>query len=254
MMKFCRYETHILARRGFTLIELLVTVAIISALLALVSSVSMKAYESTLKGRCVGNLRTIGAALQSYIADSNGILPPMSAMEDPFDPGNKNVLVAQKVLMPYTGIDTSQSLPTDDNAVRAYGPWICPSDRIVRDKTPPKSPRWKCYNSYYVNSYVGKGVVNESGADSDSRTVVRGVQIRNPNTIWYMADGFRKDGGQGRMTANMVSAADVSGTGDTLRYRHGETINVLKVSGSVESFTPEQVRDKGNEYTIPAKN
>jgi len=253
-MKYCSDKTHTPASRAFTLIELLVTIAIISALLALVSSVSMKAYESTLKGRCVGNLRTIGAALQSYIADSNGVLPPMSAMEDPFDPGNKNVLVAQKVLMPYTGIDTSQGLPTDDNAIRAYGPWICPSDRMVRDKTPPKSPRWKCYNSYYVNSYVGKGVVNEAGADSDSRTVVRGVQVRNPNTIWYMADGFRKDGGQGRMTANMVSAADISETGDTLRYRHGKTINVLKVGGAVESFSPDQVRNKGNEYMIPAKN
>jgi len=247
-------EPRILARRGFTLIELLVTVAIITVLLALASRVAAKVYEGSLKGRCIGNLRTIGAALQSYITDSNGVLPPMSAMEDPFDPGNKNVLVAQKVLMAYTGIDTAQSMPTEDNAVRAYGPWICPADRVARDKAAPKSPRWKCYNSYYVNSYVGKGVVNESGADTDSRTVVRGVQIRNPNAIWYMADGFRKDGGQGRMTANMVSAADISGAGDTLRYRHGETVNVLKVSGAVESFTPEQVRNKGNEFLIPAQN
>jgi len=254
MIKRRSIDSRIFADRGFTLIELLAAVVIIGVLLALASQVGAKVYEGSLKSRCVANLRVIGTALQSYIADNNGVLPPMSALEDPFDPSNKSVLVAQKVLMPYTGIDTSVSLPTEDNAVRLYGPWICPADRIPRQKSAPKSPRWKCYNSYYVNSYVGKGVVNESGANSDTRTVLRGVQIRNPNAIWYMADGFRQDGGQGRMTANMVSAADTTGSGDALRYRHGETINVLKVSGAVENFTPEQVRNKGSEFLIPAKD
>lgn len=242
-----RFTPRAVRARAWTLIELLVVVAILAVLAAMVLLLSSKQRDSAAAAACVSNLRTIGVALHQYMADHAGAIPPMSTLAP-----NNNTLIAQKELAPYTGVDTSGAMPTADNAGRAYKPWICPSDREPRNRSNPNSPRWKFYNSYLVNYYVGASTVSANGTPSNPRTVTRSANVGNIQSLWYLADGCRLDGGQGRMTVDTVSNAGPSGAGE-LRFRHGDKINVLTFGGSVASFTRDQVLGKGDEFLTPQR-
>lgn len=232
---------------AWTLIELLVVVAVLAVLAAMVLLLASKQRESAAAAACVSNLRTIGVALHQYMADHAGAIPPMSAL----DPNN-NIKIAQRELAPYTGVDTSGAMPVANDAGRAYKPWICPSDREPRNRSNPDSPRWKWLNSYLVNFYAGAGEVNPDGTQRNARTVTRSANVGNIQALWYLADGCRLDGGQGRMTVDTVSSAGPSGAGE-LRFRHGGKINVLTFSGTVASFTRDQVLGRGEEFVTPQR-
>ncbi|MFB3882998.1 MAG: type II secretion system protein [Armatimonadota bacterium] len=63
-------------REGFTLIELLVVIAIIAVLAAMLLPVFDRARESARKGTCLGKVRDIAVAINMYVADNDGTLPP----------------------------------------------------------------------------------------------------------------------------------------------------------------------------------
>ncbi len=69
-MRFLR-----LARHAFTLIELLVVIAIIAILAALLLPSLASAKQAGRKTACLSNLRQIGLAIQSYAAESDGLIP-----------------------------------------------------------------------------------------------------------------------------------------------------------------------------------
>jgi len=56
-------------RRGFTLIELLVVIAIIAIMAAILFPVLMAAKKKGQQANCLGNLKQLGSALQTYITD-----------------------------------------------------------------------------------------------------------------------------------------------------------------------------------------
>lgn len=60
---------------AFTLIELLVVIAIIALLAAVAFPVFTKMIDSSKSAKCIGNLKSIGAAALSYAAENNGRLP-----------------------------------------------------------------------------------------------------------------------------------------------------------------------------------
>jgi prepilin-type N-terminal cleavage/methylation domain-containing protein/prepilin-type processing-associated H-X9-DG protein len=62
--------------KGFTLIELLVVIAIIAILAALLLSSLAEARRKVYQAGCLSNLRQTGLALQLWIDDNNGWLPP----------------------------------------------------------------------------------------------------------------------------------------------------------------------------------
>lgn len=90
------------SRSGFTLIELLAVVAIIGVLVAILFPVIGMARESSASSRCVGNLRAMGVAIQSYTADNKGLLPAGGAWLSPrFDADPRNF---QNSLLPYINV------------------------------------------------------------------------------------------------------------------------------------------------------
>lgn len=59
------------------MVELLVVVTVVLALAAVAVPVSQKLRKEGERTRCLGNLRTIGAALEGYLADHNDLYPEL---------------------------------------------------------------------------------------------------------------------------------------------------------------------------------
>jgi prepilin-type N-terminal cleavage/methylation domain-containing protein/prepilin-type processing-associated H-X9-DG protein len=67
-------------RSGFTLIELLVVIAIIAILAAILFPVFAKAREKARQSSCLSNIKQLGLAMLSYVADYDQTYPPMMSM------------------------------------------------------------------------------------------------------------------------------------------------------------------------------
>lgn len=70
-------------RGGFTLIELLVVISILSILAALLMPALKRARHRAYDIICVNNARQIGLAINMYVADYEGYLPPWGCASDP---------------------------------------------------------------------------------------------------------------------------------------------------------------------------
>jgi prepilin-type processing-associated H-X9-DG protein/prepilin-type N-terminal cleavage/methylation domain-containing protein len=126
-------DRGVVRRAGFTLVELLLTVLIIAILSALLVPVLAPA-EATQRAPCIWNMRQISAALQMYVRDSGGMLPPTEHRQEVFDyfralPGG--------VPMEYcpTSYDANPYLRWPvmlDRYLRSRDVWTCPQAKLKR--------------------------------------------------------------------------------------------------------------------------
>src|SRR5271165_7001695 len=64
------------ARDGFTLVELLVVIGIIAILIGLLLPMLARARDAAITAQCASNMRQEGIAVNQYVSESHGFLPP----------------------------------------------------------------------------------------------------------------------------------------------------------------------------------
>lgn len=85
-------------RSGFTLIEVLVVIAIIGVLATVGFMIGKSALAKSRQATCLGNLRSLGVALESYLQEHNRILPKLEAGRSS---KTEDIPVLETVLLPY---------------------------------------------------------------------------------------------------------------------------------------------------------
>lgn len=75
MRSYSRLNHGSLLRNGLTLVEVMTVVAILIVLAALISSVIVRSKVKGHEAKCIGNLRSLGTAIELYSADSDQRLP-----------------------------------------------------------------------------------------------------------------------------------------------------------------------------------
>ena len=100
---------------GFTLVELLAVIGIIALLIGLLLPVLAKARDAALTAQCASNMRQEGIAVNQYLSESNGFLPPYRV------PGQYTYELQPYIFQYLPAFYQSQGAKT----------WICPADNLL---------------------------------------------------------------------------------------------------------------------------
>lgn len=233
------------ARRGaFTLVELLVVIAIVGVLSALVLAALGQTRASVNRTVCVANLKTLAAAILTYVAD-HGSYP------EPF--GDGTVTSWDGLVLPYM----------NDGRTTDYCKVLqCPEDKRPKVINQAQSlfPR-----SYKISSQPAQQRTSPMGVvgywEEEGRTVGaarRAVQVAAPSDTILLFENFTADAvtpgyidnwqfrSDNSMDSGWASGPRVTGyrpDGSRQLY-HGKVINYAMADGRVETrdlfwpFTP----------------
>lgn len=104
-------------KHGFTMVELLVVIAIIAVLAGIGYPVTRSFIAKSHEAACLGNLRSLGVALQSYIQENNQTMPDLAIGRAS---KTEDIAVLDTVLLPY---------------LESTDAFRCPADKAVFEKT-----------------------------------------------------------------------------------------------------------------------
>lgn len=140
------------ARRtpGFTLIELLVVIAIIAILAAMLLPALARAKARAHQINCVSNLKQTGLAVQMFVDDNNGWLPPGPGKQYGLlmgqRPGYKQGTRWRYELAYY--IATYLGLPAPDATLRTADVFFCPAFERYNPPVREEKAERTCYGVF----------------------------------------------------------------------------------------------------------
>lgn len=266
--------------RGFTLLELLVAVAIVAILAALLLPTVNSMVSASKAAACVSNLRTLGAALQTYIAENDGRFPPSrdrKGNDGNGKPAGQNHWIfshyygrmaspSTEGLAPITYFSGPEPSALNVKRYQDAGIFWCPADN-----DPEKRPVNYAANSYTDNAYYIGG---ETAFSTDAVTGTpkpnndyipshsRLSAVPRPGQILYAIDHINPSHimRQSPIThqswplmAKTASKERPPNTTGVAFERHGGKANALFLDGSVRTLTFEDLAGTGARYLDPAK-
>lgn len=104
--------------RGFTLTEMLVVLAIIGTLAGIGYPVTRSFIAKSREASCLGNLRSLGVALQTYIQEHNDIMPDLQIGRAS---KTDDIPVLDTALLPYLGSPDVFHCPADKHEFEKTG-------------------------------------------------------------------------------------------------------------------------------------
>ena len=204
-------------RAGFTLIELLVVIAVIAVLAAIIFPMYCATQNRARQTRCMNNLRQLGSALQRYIADNGGRVPPISPYEFSLPTPNwcgtqaifGKTIIDQGSLWPYT-------LNRDI--------YLCPLDR-GREAAGLKKISDVSYRKAYPLSYSMNGELCKrvSGPGNKWECLLMDTDIRRPCQVLLLIHEKRSSINDGLFLwrNNGDQPGDIHDDGTMLSYCDG---------------------------------
>lgn len=213
---------------ALTLIELLAAIAIVAILVTLLTSVFGTFQNRSNYTKCVANLRTIGGALSSFVADNAGRYPEAGSGQiiDPEDGNMKITGVLPIATMPpnsivYTGTRLSPYISN----LKVF---LCPSSEDAKSG-------WCGYG--YNGGYLGGREVGGGGSMGATGAPATLGAIENPAGTVAVMDSF---------AANDIQSPSGNRGGynweEYARWQHSGGMNVLWCDGHVDW------RSKDDEY------
>lgn len=104
--------------RGFTLVEMLVVIALIAVLAALLTPVALKMSREAKRSACLGQLRSLGVSLETYLGDHLGVMP---TMEMGRTSESEEAPVLETILRDYVSTPEAFHCPGDEEHFAATG-------------------------------------------------------------------------------------------------------------------------------------
>jgi general secretion pathway protein G len=209
---------------AFTLVELLAVFAVVAILAALLLPVLGRMRESGNQAKCASNLRSLGGAAQLYVADHDGALPISAGRTDAPDFAWSNDWWMEEI-SPY--LDEGMRWPPPQPNEIGRTPFACPSGE------PPD--RWGGH--YGMNSLIVPFT-------KPSEPQKRAVGLPTPSSTLLFADSLSVYINQEFITKG------ANATHGSLKFRHGDTANVVYVDGHVGSVTKQQCEDAAFRKTL----
>ena len=262
--------------RAFSLVELIVVIGIIALLVGILMPALAMARERANQIKCCAQLRSIGQAAQSHMAEHDSYMPtcgwqwnPLGGIVNPTGLGDANKkrydyykdddqlrpMPITAALAPYLGVnprtDSRQNLEADLQREDLRRLFRCPSQtQELSGWTQRDSGGWRSPDE--VSSYVfNEAVLGRRDRNPDVSPFPSGLvtRVRQSSAVFLAADGRTRDPqfdrcflvfdfGPQDTLADFDSKIQTSGLGKELidHFRHRRKINVVFLDDHVETL------------------